>query len=147
MKRVGWRWWVVMLLAVCVARCSAPESGTEAELTAVPDEGVAAVAAECVGEQGGNDAYFQMHDQIFLQMGDWYYEEDPSGMFIQYADSLGYDINTCITDEAMIAEVDADYAAGRSYGVSGTPTFFINGKKLVGAYPYEVFEQLIEAEL
>lgn len=108
---------------------------------------VAAVAAECVGEQGGNEAYFLMHDEIFTQMEAWFYEEDPSAFFIQYADSLGYDINACITDEAMVAEVDADYAAGRSYGVSGTPTFFINGKKLVGAYPYDVFEQLIEAEL
>ena len=37
------------------------------------------------------------------------------------------------------------YVAGKSYGISGTPSFFINGKKLVGAWPYAVFEKVIEA--
>lgn len=108
---------------------------------------VAAVAAECVGEAGGNEAYFAMHDKIFDTMEEWYYSETVGEYFIGYATEMGYDIATCLEDPEMLAEVEADYVAGRSYGVGGTPTFFINGKKLVGAYPYDVFVQLIEAEL
>ncbi|MFT7184612.1 MAG: protein-disulfide isomerase [Oceanicoccus sp.] len=108
---------------------------------------VAAVAAECVAEEGGNEAYFEMHDMIFENMESWFYSEDAGEVFTQYASELGYDIATCLDDPAMAAEVEADYVAGRSYGVGGTPTFFINGKKLVGAYPYDVFVELIESEL
>jgi len=38
-------------------------------------------------------------------------------------------------------------SAGAAVGAGGTPTFFVNGKKLVGAMPFESFKQLIDAEL
>ena len=38
-------------------------------------------------------------------------------------------------------------ADGSSYGVTGTPAFFINGRPLVGAVPYESFARLIDDEL
>jgi|TARA_B100001964_G_scaffold244899_1_gene328723 protein-disulfide isomerase len=47
----------------------------------------------------------------------------------------------------MKQEVQADASYGSQIGVSGTPTFFINGIKLVGAQPYEAFKQVIESEL
>jgi protein-disulfide isomerase len=37
--------------------------------------------------------------------------------------------------------------AGASYGVSGTPAFFVNGRPLVGAQPFEAFQQVIDDEL
>jgi protein-disulfide isomerase len=43
--------------------------------------------------------------------------------------------------------VDRETKEGGSFGVSGTPTFFINGKKLVGAQPVEAFKTAIDAEL
>ena len=52
-----------------------------------------------------------------------------------------------IYDQATYDEVIADALAGDSWGVSGTPSFFINGRLLVGAQPYEVFVQIIDAEL
>jgi protein-disulfide isomerase len=45
------------------------------------------------------------------------------------------------------AHIQADMAAGNAVGAQGTPTFFINGKKLVGAQPLDAFKQLIDAEL
>ena len=47
----------------------------------------------------------------------------------------------------MASEVEKDFQDGTSYGINGTPTFFINGIVVVGAQPYEVFEQIIEQEL
>ncbi|MEK6904545.1 MAG: DsbA family protein, partial [Nanoarchaeota archaeon] len=45
------------------------------------------------------------------------------------------------------SEIQNDMSDGNSYGVSGTPTFFINGISLVGAQPYSAFEAAIEQEL
>ncbi len=110
------------------------------------DGAVAAEAAECVGEEG-DDLYFAMHDAIFLNTELWSYSEDVEGALVSLAGELGVDISACLANGDMAQEVTDDLTAAREYGVSGTPTFFINGKKLVGAYPYEYFEMIIESEL
>ena len=43
--------------------------------------------------------------------------------------------------------VEADLEAGQGYGVSGTPAFFVNGRPLVGAQPFDAFAQVIDDEL
>ena len=43
--------------------------------------------------------------------------------------------------------IQADMRAGMQLGANGTPTFFINGKRLVGAMPFDSFKQIIDAEL
>ncbi|MBI5750149.1 MAG: DsbA family protein, partial [Nitrospinae bacterium] len=43
--------------------------------------------------------------------------------------------------------VRKDSGEGMSLGVTGTPTFFINGQKVVGALPFENFKQIIDEEL
>jgi protein-disulfide isomerase len=45
------------------------------------------------------------------------------------------------------AKVDADAKEGADVGATGTPTFFINGTKVVGAQPFESFKSTIDAEL
>ena len=47
----------------------------------------------------------------------------------------------------MEQEISNDLSDGQSYGVSGTPTFFINGKEIEGAVPYSVFKQEIDNAL
>jgi len=107
-----------------------------------PNAQKAAEAAECAGEQG---KYYEMHDLLF--------EKGVSGginAFKQYAKDLGLDItkfNECLDSGKYAVEVQKDFRDGQSYGVSGTPTFFINGIEVVGAQPYSVFEQIIEQEL
>ncbi len=107
----------------------------------------AAQSAECVGEKGGDEAYFNMHNILFEGVEQWSGSEDLISIFADYGNDLTYDIESCLLNEDMLSEVESDYNAGKSYGVEGTPTFFINGKKLVGAYPYETFKALIESEL
>lgn len=102
----------------------------------------AAQAAECADEQG---AFWEYHDALFSGvhgLGMAAYE--------QYAEELGLDsqeLVACVEEERYSTEVteDARYAAG--LGVSGTPTFFINGIPLVGAQPLARFTQVIEDEL
>ena len=104
----------------------------------------AAQAAECVAEVGGD--YYAYHDWLFENISAWA-NEDVTGSLIAGAQIMGLDISSCLENGDMQDEVNQDYTAGKGYGVSGTPTFFINGKKLVGAWPYEVFESIIESQL
>lgn len=104
----------------------------------------AAEATECADEQG---KFWEMHDTLF--------ENQEAGAIDvtsikQYAADLGLDteaFNTCLDSGEMAAEVQSDLAAGSSYGVSGTPAFFVNGVLVSGAQPASVFEAIIEQEL
>jgi protein-disulfide isomerase len=102
----------------------------------------AAQAAQCAGDQG---AFWEFHDLLFggeLGLG--------SEAYAAYAERLGLNgeaLLACVTDgtHAAAVEEDARFAAG--IGVSGTPTFFINGLPMVGAQPLEQFRQVIDSEL
>ena len=102
----------------------------------------AAEAAECAGEQG---KYWEMHDTLFKNQN----ALDISSLK-QYAADLGLNttaFNNCLDNGSMTQEVYADRSDGLKAGVNGVPTFFINGKKLVGAAPLESFQTAIEEEL
>jgi protein-disulfide isomerase len=106
-----------------------------------PNAQKAAEAAECAGEQG---KYWEMHDKLF----------DGGALdttsLKQYAEDIGLDtasFNDCLDSGEMASEVQQDFSDGQSYGVSGTPSFFINGVLIVGAQPYDAFEQAIEQAL
>jgi len=53
----------------------------------------------------------------------------------------------CFESGRQTAEVDADFRDGADLGVTGTPTFFINGIPLIGAQPLLRFVELINSEL
>ncbi len=102
----------------------------------------AAAAANCAAEQ---DAYWQFHDLLFdggLELG--------RETYLSYAGDLGLnltDFETCLNDNRYESEVTADYEYALGLGIQSTPTFFINGIALVGAQPFEVFQEVIELEL
>ncbi len=107
-----------------------------------PEAQSAAEAANCAGAQ---DAYWQYHDALF----DAKYGLGAQA-YSQYATELGLDVaafDTCVAERRYQSEVNDDTAIGLNLGLTGTPTFFINGLKLVGAQPYEVFQQIIDKEL
>jgi len=102
----------------------------------------AAEATECAEEQ---DQFWEMHDTIF---------ENQAAITVddlkQYASDLGLDteaFNECLDSDKYYDEVQNDFQEGQSYGVSGTPAFFINGRELVGAQPFSAFQEIIEEEL
>ena len=66
------------------------------------------------------------------------------------AEQLKLDLKSfgqCLDSGKHRAAVEADVQEGARLGVTGTPTFFINGRILVGAQPLETFRKVIEAEL
>ena len=67
-----------------------------------------------------------------------------------HAATLGLDaaaFGTCLDSGRYSQLVEGDLRAGQGYGVSGTPAFFVNGRPLVGAQPFEAFAQVIDDEL
>ena len=68
----------------------------------------------------------------------------------QAAGTLGIDtaqFTSCLDGKKYDKNVNDDLALGQAVGVSGTPTFYINGTQLVGAQPYESIKAVIEQEL
>ena len=57
------------------------------------------------------------------------------------------DFNSCLDSGKYADKVKADETYGQSVGVSGTPGFFVNGKFLSGAYPFEAFADIIDKEI
>src|SRR3989344_1300197 len=107
-----------------------------------PEAQPAAEAAECAAEQG---KFQEFHDKIFTNQAIM-----SSASYKQWAQEFGLNtqqFDDCVSSGKYRAEVQADFSEGQAAGVSGTPTFFINGQKVVGAQPYSVFKQIIDAEL
>lgn len=102
----------------------------------------AAQAAECADEQG---KFWEYHDVLFDNQ-----DALEVASLKRYAEDLGLDsarFKSCLNSREIAAEVQKDVRDGRIYGVGATPTFFINGIKVVGAQPYQVFRRTIEQEL
>lgn len=109
-----------------------------------PDAENAAEAAECAWEQGA-DHYWAYHDRLYLNQ---------SALSVAslkaYATTVGLDrqqFDDCLDGGAKSSEVEADYVAGLAAGVRGTPTFFVNQRRIEGAVGAQLLEGLINAEL
>ena len=55
--------------------------------------------------------------------------------------------NACLDSHKYAAVVEADIKMGNDAGVNGTPAFFINGRMISGAQPFEAFKRIIDDEL
>lgn len=98
----------------------------------------AAEAAECANKQG---KFWQMHDLLFSSNGKLDMDSLKS-----YAKQIGLNsdkFDHCLETGETAEMVNADKSQCAAAGVQGTPTFFINGKMLVGAQPYEQFKSLM----
>ncbi|MBI4171057.1 MAG: DsbA family protein [Candidatus Aenigmarchaeota archaeon] len=114
-----------------------------------PSAQKAAEAAECADEQGKWKA---MHDWLFGSRDQWagLGESASVAKFKEAAPTLGLNaaqFDSCLDSGKYKDEVDKDFQDGSNAGVSGTPSFFINGQQVVGAQPYSVFKQIIDREL
>ncbi|NQZ85868.1 MAG: DsbA family protein [Nanoarchaeales archaeon] len=105
----------------------------------------ASAAANCVQSQLGDAKYFEMHDKIFSTQSSL----SVANLKV-WALEIGVEeseFTSCIESEEILSEINEDLAEGSRHGVSGTPSFFINGNLIVGAQPFSVLAQMIESEL
>ncbi len=104
-----------------------------------PNAQMAAEAAEAAARQG---AFWEMHD-LLLDHQDALHPRD----FVRYADSLGLDTEKFIADlhkHAGRGHVEEDLESADLSNVSGTPTFFVNGKRHYGAYDIETLKKAVK---
>ncbi|MBN1565571.1 MAG: DsbA family protein [Anaerolineae bacterium] len=108
----------------------------------------ASMATECAEEQG---YFWEFHDRLFQRLTENEGTPLNDETFISYAAEFDMDTEAfteCMATERYADEVLADYQAAQNYGLRGTPGFVINGVvQAIGAQSFEVFQQLIEAEL
>jgi protein-disulfide isomerase len=108
----------------------------------------AAIAAECAKMQKP-DAYWKIYHAFF----DNQQSLNPQNVkekAQEYLKDSGIDMakwNDCFDNKKSLDRVKAQQAEGSGLGVTGTPAFFINGRMLVGAQPYEKFKDVIDDEL
>jgi protein-disulfide isomerase len=116
-----------------------------------------AEAALCAGDQ---NAYWKYHDKLFSEKAQMNNQQGTTlgaDTYVQWATDLGLDaasFQTCLSTEKykQFVQDDETFASGLptengEAAVGGTPTFFINGTRLVGAYPLDSFKQIIDAQL
>lgn len=107
-----------------------------------PTAQLAAEAAECAQDQ---EKFWPMHDKLFLNP-QAHARED----LLRYAQELNLDVsafNQCLSNQTHRTEVEGDLADALKSGISGTPTMFMNGKKIQGAIPYRFLKLILKKEL
>ena len=107
-----------------------------------PHARVASEAGLCANEQG---KFWPFHDRLFANQQ----KLSPTDLK-QHAAELGLDaakFNACVDSHKYAKQVEADIEAANDAGVNGTPAFFINGRALSGAQPFEEFKKVIDDEL
>lgn len=107
----------------------------------------AAEAAEAAGEQG---KFWEYHDILYAKQNDWAEKNDAISMFKQYAKDLNLDekkFNESLDGHKFRNKVLDSLARGNKVAVNSTPTFFVNGKRVVGGMGYDDWEKLINEQL
>lgn len=106
---------------------------------------LAARATEIAGEQG---KYWEMQDKLFENQDNWGEKPGPqTELFTQYAKELGLNVETfseALKGSKYADKVQRDNADGKALGVNGTPSFFVNGKRLQNI---STLSSVVKAEL
>ncbi len=105
----------------------------------------ASLAANCAREQ---NMFWEYHDQLFANQNTL--TQTGEVFMTQVASDLGLDMgafSNCLTTQQYLDEVNDDFNAGVALGITGTPSFYINGQAHSGARPFEYFELIIQREL
>lgn len=87
-------------------------------------------AAEAAGMQG---KFWEMHDLLYERQKEWSESASARPLFVQYAQSLGLDTARFLNDidsSVVSMRVIADERRGQALGITGTPSFFVNGRQL-----------------
>jgi len=103
---------------------------------------LAGEAALCAQDQ---DKYWEFHDWLFQNQRTMNRES-----MIAQAGEMGMDaekFEACVQQQTHAGRVVADAQQARSFGITGTPGFLVNGRVLSGAQPLETFETVINEEL
>ena len=106
-----------------------------------------AVVARCAGPNG----YPALIEALFRTQESWMSNKDPLGALEKLASVAGIDrarFNACLDDQELIkAVIDQRREAADKYGIDGTPSFIVNGEKVVGFVPFATMQTVLERHL
>ena len=98
-----------------------------------------------------SDQYFDMVDLLFDKQRQWAYAQDPVTALLNLAKQAGFtqeSFEECLTNQELLDAVNEVKDKGvKDFGVTSTPTFFINGRMLRGARGIDEFSKVIDPEL
>ena len=100
--------------------------------------GIAHQAAECANEQG---RFWEYHDRLYAEQKKWSGPEMPMETFLRYGRDLGLNLDrfgACFADQNVVKRIQNEKKGGVNLQVNSTPTFFINGERLVGPVDLEM---------
>jgi len=107
---------------------------------------VSALAGQCAGEQG---KFWEMEEALFQHQSDWAAtSRNPTSAFRDLARGIGVDLdkyNACMDSQRYAGRVEVSHAEGAALGVTGTPTFFVNGRMLDGRTNSDAFQSLVDS--
>ena len=106
-----------------------------------------AEAAECAGEQ---NAYWKMHDLLFVRRKEWMTTGDIKTVIARYAQELKLDakrLSFCQMSTGARRNIAHNDLLASTLGIRATPTFFVNGRMIPGAIPFDLFRQVIEGTI
>jgi protein-disulfide isomerase len=106
-----------------------------------------AEAAECAAEQG---EFWKMHDLLYEKRKEWMASSDIRTLVAKYATALRLDRNVfsrCVVHPETRRRIQRHDALAQQLGINGTPTFFVNSRRVPGAIPFELFQQVINDAL
>jgi protein-disulfide isomerase len=116
-----------------------------------PAAGPAAQAAMEVRAEKGDKGFWDVHDKFFANQKDLVNGQAPNvDAIVKMAAETGASadkLKKAVTDSTHKKEIDADQELSEDFQASGTPHFFVNGRRLVGAQPQEKFEKIIDEEI
>lgn len=110
-----------------------------------PNATPAAEVAMCGAQQG---KFWPIHDLLFEHQEVWAPLKEPGEFMLSLADSVGADralLTSCVENKEARNIVQSDAFGAAQAGATSTPTFYIEGGLLVGAYPIEVFRQILDS--
>jgi protein-disulfide isomerase len=106
----------------------------------------AGLTASMLARCSGNAHYFEALDLIYKNQASWASETDPENALVSILGMPQAKADACLADKALADGMqEMEKTAQQSYGVNATPTFIINGQKIIGDQPFAVFDQLLGA--
>jgi protein-disulfide isomerase len=116
-----------------------------------PAAGPAAEAAMEVRAEKGDKGFWDAHDKFYANQKDLVSGQTPNvDGIVKMASETGASadkVKKAINDQTHKKDIDADQDLSEDFQASGTPHFFVNGRRLVGAQPQEKFEKIIDEEI
>lgn len=116
-----------------------------------PNSFLAARAARCAGDQ---EAYWEYQDALFRNQSQWGLNSGPAGMFVDYSEELGLDVDafeSCLRSDRHAETVTANLELGQALGVSSTPTIMVSrGQGMaerLGSFSYSAIEEAVNRAL